>query len=76
MQKNILRDALYNFHPTSGASDNYCKGIIVGVVSGVMAGGVEDWDKAIAIVKDCMPIDARKLTEDNTPESWLPYLSK
>ena len=67
----ILRDCLHNFHPTSGASDEYCKGLLVGCVSGLMAGNGGLYPAAIAFIKENMPRGARPLTEANCPESWL-----
>jgi len=33
----LLKDALYNLMDNSGASDDYCKGLVVGMVSVIMA---------------------------------------
>lgn len=63
-----LRDALYNFSPRSGASEEYCKGLLVGVVSALVATGVE-WRAAITHAAINMPEDAR-IGPDTVPESW------
>lgn len=45
--QTVLKDALHNFATNSGASDEYCTGIAIGVVSGLMAMGFT-YNEAIA----------------------------
>jgi hypothetical protein len=63
----MMRDTMYNLHPTSGASDEYCKGLLVGVVGALMAVGMS-WDEAISHAAINMPDGARMHC---TPESWV-----
>lgn len=62
-----LKDALYNLVPKSGASDEYCKGLIVGIVSSMMACGVSYKD-AIAHLAIHLPLDPE--TRIAVPPSW------
>lgn len=54
MNTTILRDALYNLAPKSGAGPDYCKGLVVGIVAGLMATGVS-YGAAVLIVRDALP---------------------
>ena len=65
-----LMDAMYNFSPDSGASDDYCKGLIVGAVSALMATG-ESFDDSLEQCAICMPETSRLMTKDCVPESWV-----
>ncbi len=64
---SILRDLLYNLAPDSGASNDYCQGLLVGCVSALVAQG---WTlrQAIAVVAIHTPNKAG--TRLNVPESW------
>lgn len=66
-----LRDAMANYAKNSGASDEYCRGVIVGVVSGLMATGF-DFDDALDLARTAISDDEsrRDLTPENFPESW------
>jgi hypothetical protein len=66
MERDILlRDALYNLHPNSGATVEYCIGMAVGIVSLLMAQGYTFRD-AITTLALHFPKDGR-LT---VPASW------
>lgn len=65
MDTTVLRSALYNLNDNSGASDGYARGLVVGIVSALVAYGIE-FDRALGIVKMNMPVNAR----DVLPESW------
>lgn len=65
-----LRDALYNTHPESGASVEYAQGIVVGVVSGMMAHG-QKWQDAWATMYKALPKGFRL---DCLPYSWRAYV--
>ena len=54
MKNNLLADALYNLMPDSGATDDYRKGIICGIVSSLMASG-KSFDKSIQTVVKSLP---------------------
>jgi uncharacterized protein YoaH (UPF0181 family) len=73
--RNILNDAMANFDQTSGASDDYCKGVAVGAVAALMATGMS-WNEAFRHVGISLKTHSsfdmtRTLTTDNMPESWL-----
>jgi len=53
-KETLLKDALYNLAPRSGASLDYCTGLVVGVVSTLMAEGMSFGD-AIVLVALHMP---------------------
>jgi len=64
--KSIVANAIHNCYDNSGATDEYCRGIIVGTVSGLMANGLS-FDTALDLVKRKMPIHNRG---DLLPSSW------
>ena len=70
----VLRDCLYNLSQSSGASNEYCKGMLVGLVSGLMAQG-ESFNHALRTVAEHMPKSHRALA-DCTPESWVNDLQR
>jgi hypothetical protein len=65
----VLKDAMYNFAPDSGASEEYCKGLIVGLVAGLMATGMT-WRNAVAQAAIAAPKTAR-IGVESMPESWI-----
>lgn len=67
-----VRDALAHFMPDSGATDEYCRGILVGIVSVAMSGG-RPFEHAVRVVAAEMPYGAscRVLNELNVPKAWL-----
>lgn len=64
-----LKDALYNLHPSSGADDEYCKGLVVGVVSALMATGMTFSD-SLRQVANCLPVGTRTIG-NVFPETWI-----
>ena len=62
-----LKDALYNLHPTSGASVDYGRGIVVGIVSALLETGFT-FNEAfnIAVMKN-LPKDYRM---EAIPQAW------
>lgn len=64
----VLKDCLYNLHMSSGASDDYCKGLIVGIAALMVAAGYS-LDHALQVIALHMPASHRALA-DCTPESW------
>jgi hypothetical protein len=74
MARNVhLANALGNYAINSGASNDYCKGLIVGLVSAIMAANGGSFDQALATAMENLPTDGscRELSPDNMPESWL-----
>jgi hypothetical protein len=66
---NLLRDSLYNLNPKSGANTEYCKGIVIGTVSALMAMGF-DFQDALAQVCNHLP-EYRWEFAQVFPDSWL-----
>lgn len=65
---NLLIDALFNVHTSSGASDDYAHGLVVGVMSTLMAVTEgRDFDELLPIVTKHLPISFRP---DRLPEAW------
>lgn len=71
--ENLVRDALYNLHPRSGATPEYSKGVIVGVVAMVMAYETLNWEAAVSIIKPFMPAGADL---SRLPETWKAEFEK
>jgi hypothetical protein len=68
----MIKDALYNLDARSGASEDYCKGLLVGVVSAWMAAGLSFQD-AIDEVARLMPHAPG--TRLACPEPWKDALA-
>lgn len=62
----LLKDALYNTHRGSGASKDYAMGLVVGIVSALMAMGY-DYSESIKIVARLLPRGYRIAA---IPECW------
>ena len=65
----LLKDTLNNLLPTSGANEDYQKGIVVGVVGALMSTGMS-YKEAITQVAIHMPDDGKKPVLA-FPEAWL-----
>lgn len=81
MKDTILMDALYNLRSDSGASEDYAKGIVVGIVSGLMYEKKHNFEEALKIIKE--NIQESKCIGGITcirfnviPESWRELFSK
>lgn len=70
LESTVLRDALYNLHPTSGATDEYRKGLLVGVVAGLIAAKGLSWEQAIQVCAGHLPAGAI-VNADTVPQTWL-----
>lgn len=64
-----LKDAMYNFAPDSGASEDYCNGLIVGLVAGMMATGMT-WRAALSQCAIAAPKTTR-ISAQSMPETWI-----
>lgn len=53
-----IDNALCLLSPISGASDEYCQGVVNGLISAMMHNG-NSYDHAIGIIVDKLPIDFR-----------------
>jgi hypothetical protein len=51
----VAADALYNVHEDSGASADYSRGLVVGVVAGMMAVTGKAYADVIPVVADLLP---------------------
>lgn len=73
MQINFIKDALYNCHPQS-ASREYAKGVLVGLVSGLMAQNVT-FENAISEMRRAVRERIFDLEETHVveclPASWF-----
>ena len=63
----MLRDALYNLSPESGASPEYCRGLVVGLVAGMMATTGYEYATVIREVAANLPRDYYR---DGLPEAF------
>lgn len=63
-----IKDALNVCGDRTGASNDYCRGIIVGVVSALMASGLS-FDKAFELVRSHIPDNTRGAAI--FPASWI-----
>lgn len=61
-----LKDALCNLSPRSGAGVDYNRGLMVGVVSTLMAFGY-DFQQAVALLAPMLPPG---LHWENLPDAW------
>ncbi len=64
---NILGDALHNVHTSSGASDDYAKGIVIGALSALMAESGADFREIFPVIVEHLPVSFRP---DRLPEAW------
>jgi hypothetical protein len=62
----LLKDALYNMREDSGASVDYGKGVIVGMMAALMSTG-KSFDVAWEIVRKSMPQNGRL---ECIPATW------
>lgn len=53
--ETALRDALHNLDMRSGASDDYCHGLLVGVISGLQAATGLSYHELLPVVRAGMP---------------------
>ncbi len=66
IQENIIRDALYNTCQQSGASMDYGRGVVVGLMSGLLAYEMI-FEEAAKLMKSLLPENFR---HDTIPRSW------
>lgn len=56
---NLLKDALYNVRTSSGACDEYVRGLVVGVVATLMAATGGDFESIVPTVVEHLPVSFR-----------------
>jgi hypothetical protein len=66
---NILRDGLYNLSPDSGSDTQYNRGIVLGIVSVLMAEG-KSFEESINVVKKHLP---KNFHYSQVPPAWAEY---
>jgi len=54
-QENLIKNALYNTHAKSGASVEYGQGLVVGVMSTLMATEGYGFNKTLAYIVTLLP---------------------
>lgn len=69
----MLKDALYNVHTDSGASADYSRGLVVGVVSTIMAMEGVSFETAVSIVRCHLP---RGYRPERLPEAFREDFAK
>jgi len=72
-QINLLRGALSYAHPISGSSPEKAQGVIVGVVTALMAAKGYKFSEAIRIVRENLP---ENCTADRLPDAWRAALTE
>jgi hypothetical protein len=76
LKLNYLKDVLYYTHSASGASVERAQGVVIGVLSALMATGM-DFDKAFHTVQENLP---KTLRQDAIPlayyELMLPNMER
>jgi hypothetical protein len=68
----ILKDVLYNLDPKSGTSKDYACGVLVGVVSTLVAQGHE-FNESVRAVFPYLP---KSIMEGAIPETWQTDFAK
>lgn len=63
-----LADLLYNMHQSSGATDEYREGLIVGAVCTAMGLRKLTFEQAVTLICEHMPTSGARLI---VPDSWL-----
>lgn len=66
--ETLIKDALNNLLPNSGASDDYCQGIMVGLMSALMANGKTYKSGIEYLAKLADPF----IRQDGIPIPWKP----
>lgn len=72
LDPTIMKDALQNLAPGMGSDANYARGILVGIVSGLMATGCT-FNTAVRYVRENLP---RRIMLNTFPASWQDEIVK
>jgi len=64
---NTLIDALYNVNASAGGSDDYSRGIVIGVMAALIAERDCSFDTAVEIVVEHLPLC---FDPNRIPEAW------
>ena len=78
MRIGMVKDAVYYLHERSGASDEKARGVIIGLVSGLMASG-RSFEEALKIVGQAISESKEKDSFRINlmfPDSWVGELKK
>jgi hypothetical protein len=64
---NMVKDECYYLHPQSGASDDKCSGVLVGLVGGLMSCSLT-FEDCVLLITENIPVNARLQC---IPASWV-----
>ena len=67
MDSNTLVNVLHNLHHAEGSGTDYARGLLVGIITGLMATGMK-WADAAAMCSRDMP---RCIKAGTIPQSWI-----
>lgn len=70
---NLIADALFNVEESSGASDDYARGVVIGVVSALMAVRDYDFKEIVPIIVQHIPHGYK---DDRVPLGWVDAIRK
>ena len=74
----ILKDAIHNLHPSVANTPEkivYGKGVLIGLVSGIMATG-RSFATAAAVLSVQADVRKRKIVKECVPEPWIEELTQ
>lgn len=72
--ETILKDAVDNFLTYSGASNEYCKGLLVGLICGIMASKKVSFNQAMKKIESHYKPGTRE-RKSFYPRSWLEVIT-
>lgn len=77
MRMGMVKDAVYYLHRQSGASDDKARGVIVGLMAGLMAHG-GTFEESMAIIAKAINDSEEKsdFRMELFPECWVAELKK
>ena len=68
MDEKMIKDGLYNLSMDAMTDDKYSQGILVGIVTGIMATTKMNFGEAMEICKNNMPMDIKIHC---IPQGWM-----
>lgn len=75
IEPTLIRNTLYSMHTSSGASDEYRKGILVGVMGVLTALGMTYTD-ALKLCASYLPDTGTRISPKSVPQCWFVDLGK
>jgi len=67
MDEKLIKDGLYNLSPDSISTDHYARGLLVGMVTGIMATTGMHFGEALQLCKENFP---EKVKTNCIPTGW------